>query len=89
MWSCGRPVGGAPVQPHDVARILLYKRSALSSTYSFGISGLTPDPATAAATESFVTTNNASSALGGGATWAGKRVAVGNGDQFTSCTLPF
>jgi hypothetical protein len=67
--------------------ILLYKRSALSTTYAFGITGLTPSPAPPATVEAWVAGNN-TSATGGG-TWAGKQVAVATGDQFTNCTLPF
>ena len=68
--------------------INLIKRSTSSTTYVFGLVGLSPSPATAAQTETYVTTQNPSSALGAGF-WAGKRVGVISGDQFTSCTLPF
>jgi hypothetical protein len=69
--------------------ILLFKRSAVSTTYAFGLPGLSPSPATAAAAESFGASNNAASATGAGGSFGGKKVAVGNGDQFTNCTLPF
>jgi hypothetical protein len=68
--------------------ITLIKRSTLSTTYVFGITGLTPSPATAAQAETYVTGQNPNSALGAGF-WAGKRVGVVSGTNFTSCTLPF
>ena len=68
--------------------INLTKRSTSSTTYVFGLTGLAPSPATAAQTETYVTGQNPASALGGGF-WAGKRVGVISGSNFTSCTLPF
>ncbi len=68
--------------------INLTKRSTLSTTYVFGITGLTPSPATAAQAETYVTGQNPASALGAGF-WAGKRTGVISGSNFTSCTLPF
>jgi VCBS repeat-containing protein len=62
--------------------ILLAKRVG-----EFGVPGLTPSPAPNATTESFLTTLNPNSNLGG-AFYAGKRVAVNVGDNFVSCTHP-
>jgi hypothetical protein len=64
------------------------KESTSAATYKFGIVGLAPSPATPTQTESYLTGLNPGSALGGGF-FAGKKVAVLNGDNFTSCTLPF
>jgi hypothetical protein len=67
--------------------ITLFKRSTLSTTYVFGLTGLAPSPATAAQTETYATGLNPASAVGGGF-YAGKKVAVRTGNNFTSCTLP-
>jgi hypothetical protein len=65
----------------------VFKGSSTSTTYKFGIVGLSPSPATAAQTETYLAAHNTSTA--GGGFFAGKHVAVVGGDQFTSCTLPF
>jgi hypothetical protein len=67
--------------------ITLIKRSAAPNSYVLGIVGLTPSPANAGQTESYVTSQNPGSGLGAGA-FAGKRVAVISGNNFTACTLP-
>ena len=67
--------------------ISISKRSSSSSTYAFGLTGLAPSPATTAQTESHVTGLNPNSAVGAGF-YAGKKVSVDDGDNFTSCTLP-
>jgi hypothetical protein len=68
--------------------IVMDKFSSAAATYKFGIVGLSPSPTTAATAGSFVGGNNPSSALGAGF-YAGKRASADNGDNFTSCTLPF
>jgi hypothetical protein len=67
--------------------INLYKETSLATTYKFGLVGLTPSPATAAQTETFLAGQNPASETGVGF-FAGKKVIVRTGDQFTSCTLP-
>ncbi|MFC7503971.1 beta strand repeat-containing protein [Nocardioides sp. GCM10030258] len=67
--------------------ITLSKRSALAATYKFGLVGLVPSPATNAQVETHLTTLNPFSALGAGF-FAGKKVAVRTGSNFTSCSLP-
>jgi hypothetical protein len=86
----GNTSGSGPVDGSGDrnAGIDLYKRSTSSSTYKFGIVGLSPSPATAAQTETFVTGLNPASTTGSGF-YAGKKVAVEVGNNFTSCTLPF
>jgi hypothetical protein len=68
--------------------IVLFKRSASATTYKFGLTGLSPSPATAAQSEAYVAGNNSGSAVGAGF-YAGKKATVVAGDQFTSCTLGF
>ncbi|HKP89932.1 MAG TPA: tandem-95 repeat protein [Thermoleophilaceae bacterium] len=68
--------------------IVMNKLSTSAATYKFGIVGLSPSPTTAANAETFVSGLNPGSALGTGF-YAGKRAKVENGDNFTSCTLPF
>jgi hypothetical protein len=66
--------------------IELYKRS----TNAFGLVGLSPSPATAAQTETYVAGQNPNSSVGSGdPLYTGKKVAVGTGSPFTSCTLSF
>ena len=64
------------------------KLSTSASTYVFGITGLSPSPATAGQAETFVGNANPASATGTGF-YAGKRASADTGDNFTSCTLPF
>jgi hypothetical protein len=64
------------------------ERSNSNATYRLQIQGLTPNPATAAQTETYLAGQNPLSSLGGGF-YAGKRVSVSQGDTFEACTLPF
>jgi hypothetical protein len=82
--ATGTPDGFGDADPG----IVLTKRSTSASTYVFGITGLTPSPATAAQTETYVAGQNPNSAFGAGF-FASKKVAVISGSNFTSCTLPF
>jgi len=86
----GNTVGQGPADGfgNTYPGILLDKASNTSSTYRFGIAGLSPSPATAAQAETSVTSANPNSDVGAGF-FAGKRVAVDDGGQVTSCTLPF
>jgi hypothetical protein len=68
--------------------ITLLKESESSTTYVFGITGLTPSPATAEQTESYVAGQNPSANLGSGGFYGSRRVFVAEGSQFTSCALP-
>ncbi|MDQ6525251.1 cadherin domain-containing protein [Nocardioides sp. LHD-245] len=78
----------APVSGGDKnGGINVYKESDAAATYKFGLVGLTPSPATAAQTETFLAGQNPASETGVGF-FAGKKVVVRTGDQFTSCTLP-
>jgi hypothetical protein len=81
--------GASPPDPtsppyHDPG-IDLAKRSTAAGTYVFGFVGLSPSPATAAQTESFVGGLNPNSGLDSTGT---RRVLVFAGNNFTSCTLP-
>ena len=67
--------------------ILLSKRFTTATQYPFGLTGLSPSPSTNANTEAYVTGLNPNASIGGGF-YAGKRVAVNVGDNFTSCTHP-
>jgi hypothetical protein len=67
--------------------ITLDKLVAGSATYKFGITGLTPSPATAAQTQLYVAAQNPASGIGTGV-WGPSPVFAGN-DGFTSCTLGF
>ena len=67
--------------------IELLKRSTSATTYRFGLVGLSPSPANVAQTEAFVSGQNPGSDTGTGF-FAGKKVIVLVGDNFTSCTLP-
>jgi hypothetical protein len=78
------PDGGAG----HTSGIIMDKLSASSTTYIFGIVGLSPSPATAAQAETFVGGNNPSSATGT-SFYAGQRASADYGSNFTSCTLPF
>jgi hypothetical protein len=57
------------------------------ATYKFGITGLTPSPATAAQTQLYVASQNPASGIGTGF-WGVGTVFAGS-DGFTSCTLGF
>ena len=69
------------------AGINLYKGSASATTYKFGLTGLSPSPATNPQVEAHLTTLNPLSATGLGF-FAGRKVAVRTGSNYTSCTLP-
>jgi hypothetical protein len=66
----------------------LIERGGNNATYRLQIHGLTPNPATAAQTESYLAIQNPASSLGGGF-YAGKRVSISEGNQFEACTIPF
>lgn len=69
------------------AGINLYKASTSADTYQFGLTGLAPSPATNAQVEAYLTTLNPLSATGLGF-FAGKKVAVRTGGNYTACVLP-
>jgi VCBS repeat-containing protein len=71
----------------SVPGIVITKESTSSSTYSFGIVGLSPSPANESQTQSYLAGQNPSSGAGGGF-YAGTTVFANPGDQWTSCTLP-
>jgi hypothetical protein len=71
--------------PYHDPGIDLYKRSSSASTYVFGITGLSPSPATAAQTQSYVSGLNPGSAFDN---TSSTRALVVTGSNFTSCTLP-
>ena len=71
----------------SVPGIVITKESTSSSTYSFGIVGLSPSPANESQTQSYLAGQNPASASGGGF-YAGTTVFANPGDQWTSCTLP-
>jgi hypothetical protein len=66
----------------------LIERGGSNTTYRLQIHGLTPNPATAAQTETFLAGQNPGSSLGGGF-YAGKRVSVSEGTTFEACTISF
>jgi hypothetical protein len=66
----------------------LIERSPNDSTYRLQVHGLTPTPATAAQTETFLAGQNPASSLGGGF-YAGKRASVSEGTTFEACTITF
>ncbi|MDQ1713087.1 MAG: large repetitive protein [Frankiaceae bacterium] len=68
--------------------IQVEKWSTSTTTYVFGIVGLTPSPATAGQTETYLAAQNPASAVGVGF-YVGKKAAVNIGSNFTSCTLGF
>jgi VCBS repeat-containing protein len=81
--------GTGPADPanppyHDPG-IDLYKRSTSSSTYVFGFVGLSPSPATASQTQTYVAGLNPNSAFDNSNS---TKVLVVSGSNFTSCTLP-
>ncbi|HET6152681.1 MAG TPA: Ig-like domain-containing protein [Marmoricola sp.] len=67
--------------------ITLSKSSGLATTYVFGLVGLTPSPATRSQVAPYVAGLNPNSAAGAGE-FAGQKVDMDLGDNFTSCTLP-
>ncbi|MEA2478371.1 MAG: hypothetical protein QOJ07_293, partial [Thermoleophilaceae bacterium] len=71
--------------PYHDPGIDLYKRSSSASTYVFGITGLSPSPATAAQTQTYVSGLNPGSAFDN---TSSTRALVVSGSNFTSCTLP-
>jgi hypothetical protein len=66
----------------------LIERGGSNTTYRLQLHGLSPNPATAAQTETFLAGLNPASSLGGGF-YAGKRVSVSEGNQFEACTIAF
>jgi hypothetical protein len=66
----------------------LIERSTGDATYRLQLHGLTPNPATAAQTETFLAGQNPTSSLGGGF-YAGKRASVSEGNTFEACTITF
>ena len=64
----------------------LRKQGTVSTTNDFGVVGLSPNPATAAQTESYVTSLNPASAAG---TFGTGGTAVISGSNFIPCNLPF
>ena len=64
------------------------ERGNSNTTYRLQFHGLTPNPATAAQTETYLAGQNPASSLGGGF-FAGKRASVSEGNQFEACTIPF
>jgi hypothetical protein len=66
----------------------LIERGGSDATYRLQIHGLTPNPATAAQTETYLAGQNPASSLGGGF-YAGKRASVSEGNNFEACTIPF
>ncbi|HEV7886787.1 MAG TPA: hypothetical protein VGO92_04455, partial [Acidimicrobiales bacterium] len=77
-------VNGADQRPG----IVLNKRSTSATTYVFGIVGFTPAPPNTTQVEAYVTSQNPGSGLGAGV-YAGKRVSVNTGDNYTGCALSF
>lgn len=69
------------------AGINLYKESDSATTYKFGLTGLAPSPASNPQVEAHLTTLNPLSATGLGF-FAGRKVAVRTGSNYTNCTLP-
>jgi hypothetical protein len=81
--AANAPSGGGNTFPG----VLLSKRFTTATQYPFGLTGLSPSPSTNTNTEAYVTGLNPNLSIGGGF-YAGKRVAVNVGDNFTSCTHP-
>ena len=67
---------------------LIERSGASNTTYRLQLHGLTPNPATAAQTETFLAGQNPASSLGGGF-YAGKRASVSEGNVFEACTITF
>ncbi|MBO9523325.1 MAG: tandem-95 repeat protein [Nocardioidaceae bacterium] len=84
----GNSATSGPVDAGDKnSGINLYNRDATVPAFTFGIVGLSPNPATAAQTETFVANLNPLSAAGQGF-FAPKKVWVRAGTTFRACTLP-
>ena len=66
----------------------MIERGNSNTTYRLQFHGLTPSPATAAQTETYLAGQNPTSSLGGGF-YAGKRASVSEGNQFEACTITF
>jgi len=81
------PAGNANSFGDSVPGIVITKESTSSSTYAFGIVGLSPSPANESQTQTYLAGQNPSSGAGGGF-YAGTTVFANPGDQWTSCTLP-
>jgi VCBS repeat-containing protein len=89
MQMTGNDADAGPADGFGDVRpgIVLFKRGS-TTTYHFGIVGLSPNPATAAQTESFLAGINTGSIGAGDPLFAGKEVAVQVGTTFSACTLP-
>jgi hypothetical protein len=74
--------------------IELFKRVGATDsngTYTFGIQGLSPSPATGVQAEDYVITQNPASIAGNSSDGSGffnKKAKVRNGNYFESCTVP-
>jgi hypothetical protein len=82
----GNTTSGSTFSGTTFPGIGLRKQGTVATTNDFGIVGLSPSPATAAQTESFVSTQNPASASG---TFGTGGTAVISGSNFVSCTLSF
>jgi hypothetical protein len=82
----GNTTAGSTFSGTTFPGIGLRKQGTVATTNDFGIVGLSPSPATAAQTESYVSTQNPASTAG---TFGTGGAAVISGSNFISCTLGF
>jgi hypothetical protein len=82
----GNTTAGSTFSGTTFPGIGLRKQGTIATTNDFGIVGLSPSPATAAQTESYVSSQNPLSAAG---TFGTGGTAVISGSNFISCTLSF
>ena len=82
----GNTTAGSTFSGTTFPGIGLRKQGTVSTTNNFGIVGLSPSPATAAQTETYVSSQNPLSVPG---TFGTGGTAVISGSNFVSCTLGF